>query len=82
MNKRATMRLRLQETVEGLSIAAITYYIVGLVAYVAKGLAAWGLPLKSDLVTAFSIPVAALLVASGPRHVRKRLAGRDTPLDP
>jgi uncharacterized membrane-anchored protein len=29
MNRRARLQMRLQETVEGLSIAAITYYIVG-----------------------------------------------------
>ena len=31
MHRRAGLQLRLQETVEGLSVAAITYYIVGLV---------------------------------------------------
>ena len=37
MNRRAQQQLKLQETVEGLSIAAVTYYVVGLVGYVAKG---------------------------------------------
>jgi uncharacterized membrane-anchored protein len=37
MDRRAKLQLRLQETVEGLSIAAITYYIVGLIGYLAKG---------------------------------------------
>ena len=37
MNRRARLQLRLQQTVEGLSIAAITYYGVGLVGYLAKG---------------------------------------------
>jgi uncharacterized membrane-anchored protein len=36
MNRRARLQLRLQQTVEGLSIAAITYYVVGLVGYGAK----------------------------------------------
>mgnify|MGYP006194808411 CR=1 FL=1 len=34
------LQLRLQQTVEGLSIAAITYYMVGVVGYFAGGLAA------------------------------------------
>ena len=37
MNNRAKVQLRLQETVEGLSIAAITYYGSQLVQYLAKG---------------------------------------------
>ena len=40
MNRRAQAQLRLQQTVEGLSVAAITYYIVGLIGYAAKGLKA------------------------------------------
>ncbi len=40
MNRRAELQLRLQQTVEGLSVAAISYYIVGLFGYVAKR---WGM---------------------------------------
>ena len=70
MDRRAQLQLRLQETVEGLSVAAITYYIVGLVAYVAKGLKAGGLHLDVDLVTGIAIPVVAILVAFGIRQFR------------
>ena len=38
MNRRAKMQLRLQQTVEGLSVVAITYYLSSLVGYLAKGL--------------------------------------------
>jgi uncharacterized membrane-anchored protein len=38
MNRRTKLQLRLQQTVEGLSVAAITYYIVALTGYAAKGL--------------------------------------------
>jgi uncharacterized membrane-anchored protein len=86
MNRRAKLQLRLQQTVEGLSIAAVTYYVVGLVAYIAKGLSAAGVAIKADVVTAISIPVIALLVASGLRHLRSSFgpaASRrpSTPLD-
>ena len=37
MNTRTRMQLRLQATVEGLSVAAITYYVVGLFGYLVKG---------------------------------------------
>ena len=71
MNRRAEAQLRLQQTVEGLSAAAITYYVVGLVGYAAKGLASAGVPLHVELVMALSIPVVALVAMLGVRHVRK-----------
>ena len=42
MNRRAKLQLRLQQTVEGLSVAAITYYITGLVGYAVKAMKAAG----------------------------------------
>jgi len=74
MDRRARLQLRLQETVEGLSIAAITYYVVGLVGYAAKGLKATGMAIDADLTIGISIPVVAVLVALGVRYVRRRLA--------
>jgi len=71
MNRRAKLQLRLQETVEGLSVAAVTYYVVGLVAYAIKGLKAYGADVDTDLVVGASIPVVAVLVALGVRHIRK-----------
>jgi uncharacterized membrane-anchored protein len=71
MNRRSAAQLRLQQTVEGLSVAAITYYIVGLVGYAAKGLHALGLHANVEAVTAISIPVVAVAVAYGVRHARR-----------
>lgn len=71
MNKRAQLQVRLQETVEGLSIAAITYYIVGLVSYLVKGAKSTGLSMNGDLITALSIPIVIIAVAFGVRKVRK-----------
>jgi uncharacterized membrane-anchored protein len=50
------VQLRLQETVEGLSIAAIAYYVVGLVGYAVKGLKAAGVAVDVELATALSVP--------------------------
>ncbi len=72
-NRRAKMQLRLQETVEGLSVAAVTYYVVGLVGYVAKGAKAAGSDWNPDLVMAISIPVVAVAVALGVRKIRKAM---------
>ncbi len=74
MDRRAKMALQLQETVEGLSVAAITYYIVGLIGYAAKGLKAGGVALNPDLVTGISIVVVAGLTAWGIRKVRKSVS--------
>ncbi|TLU71036.1 DUF3422 family protein [Lichenicoccus roseus] len=77
MDRRARLQLRLQETVEGLSVAAITYYIVGLVGYLAKGMRVAGAPIEVELVMAASIPVVLVLTALALRH-RKRRATRET----
>jgi len=71
MNRRAEAQLRLQQTVEGLSAAAITYYVVGLVGYAAKGLKAMGWHVDAELAMGLSIPLVALVVITGVRHVRK-----------
>jgi uncharacterized membrane-anchored protein len=62
MNTRQGLQLKLQATVEGLSVAAITYYIVGLVSYLAKGAHAVGWPWSAESSAAFAIPVVALAV--------------------
>lgn len=77
MDRRAKLQLRLQETVEGLSVAAISYYLVGLVGYAAKGVDAAGLPVPVELVTGLSIPVVVLIVWSALQRVRRRLARDD-----
>jgi len=71
MDRRARLQLRLQQTVEGLSVAAITYYVVGLVGYAAKGLKSVGLAVDADLAMGISIPVVAALAALGVRHIRR-----------
>ena len=72
MNDRTRLQLRLQATVEGLSVAAITYYVVGLIGHVAEGVNAAGLHVEPSLVTAAAVPVVALLVWWVVRRVRRR----------
>lgn len=74
MNRRARLQLRLQQTVEGLSIAAITYYAAGLVGYLAKGAKASGVAIDAELATAVSIPLVAVAVWTALSRVRRRLA--------
>ncbi|HZP79235.1 MAG TPA: DUF3422 domain-containing protein [Pseudolabrys sp.] len=75
MNERTRLQLRLQATVEGLSVAAISYYVVGLIAYVAKGAAEAGLRLEPTYVTAASVPVVVLVIWWVVRHVRRKHIG-------
>lgn len=77
MNRRARIQLRLQETVELLSIAAVTYYGVGLVGYAFKGLKALGIGVNPEVAMAVSIPIVAFLVARVVRNVRKILMTED-----
>jgi len=51
------LQLRLQSTVEGLSIAAISYYMVSLLLYVAKAGKAAGLPIQPELIVGVMIPI-------------------------
>jgi uncharacterized membrane-anchored protein len=74
MARRAKLQLRLQQTVEGLSVAAISYYVVGLVGYAAKALKAGGVALDPELAMGIAVPVVILFAAIGIRNLRKHLA--------
>ncbi len=74
MNRRAQLQLRLQETVEGLSVAAITYYIVSLVGKAAEGLDAEGMRINPSLAMGVAIPLVAALVALGVWRIRRSVA--------
>ena len=75
MNRRARMQLRMQQTVEGLSVAAVSYYIVGLIGYVVHGLTEEGgiaLPLAPGLLIAASVPLVLIVVWVMVRSIRRR----------
>ncbi|TFZ05652.1 DUF3422 domain-containing protein [Ramlibacter henchirensis] len=73
MNRRQGLQLKLQATVEGLSVAAITYYIAGLVAYLAKGAAGLGWPYSGEASAAVAIPVIAFAVWWSLRRLHARV---------
>ena len=60
MDRRAKLQLRLQQTVEGLSVIVMTYYATGLLQYIAKGLKQFGVNVDPDLVGLVSVPVIAI----------------------
>ena len=77
MNRRAKLQLRLQETVEGLSVVAITYYASQLIHYLAKGAKAFVPGLSAEIATAVAIPPIALAVAFGLARMRRRVAAEE-----
>jgi uncharacterized membrane-anchored protein len=78
MNERTRMQLRLQTTVEGLSVAAITYYVVSLFGYVAKAAHETGyVHIEPAYMIAAFIPVAALAIWGIVRRIRKHHISHD-----
>lgn len=78
MDRRAALQLRLQETVEGLSVVAISYYAVNLAAGLLAPLGerlGWS---KTTLLAALTVPVVALVWLMI-RRIHKRITLRDGP---
>ena len=72
MDRRADLQLRLQHTVEGLSVVAISYYALGLLVYALSPLAAHGAIEKTTL-TAILVPVVVIGVWLALRRIKARL---------
>jgi len=66
------LQLRLQRTVEGLSIAAISYYVVSLILYLTKAGKAAGLLVHPELVTGVMIPLVLLVVWRITRRIQNK----------
>ena len=66
-------QLRLQVTVEGLSIAAITYYVTSLIAHGVHALEGLGLALHAEVVAGACIPLVAFLVWRFSRRIHKAI---------
>ncbi len=72
MDKRADLQLRLQRTVEGLSVVAISYYAVSLAGYALYPLAGY-LGVSKGLLTALVTLPVVLLVWGAVRKLRQHL---------
>jgi uncharacterized membrane-anchored protein len=73
LTKGQALQLRLQSTVEGLSIAAISYYVVSLMLYVGKAAKAAGLPLNPEMATGAAIPLVLWAVWRTTRRIHAKL---------
>ena len=73
LTKGQDLQLRLQSTVEGLSIAAISYYVVSLVLYGAKALNSSGVPIHPEMTAGASIPLVLWVVWRTIRKIHAKL---------
>lgn len=67
------LQLSLQTTVEGLSIAAISYYVISLVLYVGKALKLAGVPVQPELLAGGMIPVVMFGVWKATQRIHAKL---------
>jgi uncharacterized membrane-anchored protein len=72
MNRRADMQLRLQKTVEGLSIVAVSYYATGLALYVLAPIPLM-FGMSKVFLTAAVAPVVVGMVYFALRRIRRNL---------
>jgi uncharacterized membrane-anchored protein len=62
MSERARLQLRLQQTVEGLSVAAISYYVASLLHYMFESASHYW-PIDATVATGISIPFVVIVLA-------------------
>jgi uncharacterized membrane-anchored protein len=75
LTKGQELQLRLQSTVEGLSIAAISYYVVSLILYAGKAAKAAGWGVNPEILAGVLTPVVLLGIWWATRQIRKGLHG-------
>lgn len=73
MDRRARTQLRLQATVEGLSVVAVSYYLLGIISYLAKGAKGWGVAVDPFIVVTVAFPFVVAAVWTGVRRVRRSI---------
>jgi uncharacterized membrane-anchored protein len=67
------LQLRLQSTVEGLSIAAISYYVVSLLLYGGKALKATGVPINPEVAAGAMIPLVLWAVWTATQRIHRKI---------
>ncbi|MEM1377518.1 MAG: DUF3422 domain-containing protein, partial [Pseudomonadota bacterium] len=77
MDKRAKLQLRLQQTVEGLSVAAVSYYVVGLISYIISGMETSALGVSNQLIIAATVPIVVMGIWFTVRRIRKKHIDKD-----
>jgi uncharacterized membrane-anchored protein len=73
MNRRSHLQLRLQQTVEGLSVVAIGYYALSLMGYGFNAMIALGVPVQKDIATGIAMPIVLISIYFGMHSIRAKL---------
>jgi uncharacterized membrane-anchored protein len=79
MNERTRLQLRLQQTVEGLSIAAISYYVANLLGYVLDILPAAAFPFDVKYIKAALTVVIVIAITLIVLRIRRKHSERASP---
>jgi uncharacterized membrane-anchored protein len=73
MDRRGRVQMKIQQAVEGLSLAAIVYYTVAVIGIIARGLHTAGVRIEPDLVESLSIPLVVVLLIVISHRVRRQV---------
>lgn len=73
LNRRSQMQLRLQQAIEMLSVAAVTYATVSLLGLALNGLKSVGIHINTELTMLLSIPVVGYFVYLGVVYLHEQI---------
>lgn len=73
MNRRSDTQIKLQQTVEALSVVAISYYAIGIFSRISELLAKLGIIKNEQLITGLATPIIIISVVILARRLRKKL---------
>ena len=76
LNARAAQQLHLQQAVEGLSVAAISYYVIGLFGYASKAAKEFGWIAQVDIAVGIAVPLVLGAVWLGLRRMHHVLQAK------
>jgi uncharacterized membrane-anchored protein len=77
MDRSARLQLQLQHLVEGLSVVAISYYLLGLLAYPVKAAEKFAHALSATLLLGLAAPIITILVFFALRSLRRYVVNED-----
>ena len=81
MDRRAKLQLRMQQTVEGLSIIAMTHYALSLLGHILAGIPEHALPLAKEAIVACATPVTFAAAWLSVRRIRRQFQQADSRAD-
>lgn len=76
LDHRSGLQLRLQQAVEGFSVAAIAYYLMGLLGYIYSALIEQGVALDKTLALGISVPIVLVVVWLGTRGLLRTMLSK------